>query len=85
MKQVTLEIDDAIFHSAARKARQAGTSLSAVVIDFLRQFSGGGESEFEQLEIREESLRQQLQKRGASFSGGDRLTRDELYERHAVP
>ena len=52
MKQVTLEIDDAIFHSAATKARQAGTSLSAVVIDFLRQFSGGGGSEFEQLESR---------------------------------
>ncbi len=85
MKQVTLEIDDATFHSAATKARHAGTSLSAVVIDFLRQFSGGGGSEFEQLELQEEALRQQLQKRGASFSGGDRLTRDELYERHALP
>jgi hypothetical protein len=85
MKQVTLEIDDATFHSAATKARQAGTSLSAVVIDFLRQFSGAGGSDFEQLEVREKALRQQLQRRGASFSAGDRLTRDELYERHALP
>ena len=85
MKQVTLEIDDATFHSAATKARQAGTSLSAVIVDFLRQFSGGDGSEFKQLESREESLRQQLQRRGAPFSGGDRLTRDELYERLALP
>lgn len=85
MKQVTLEIDDATFDSAAIKARQAGTSISAVVSDFLQRFSGGSGSEFEQLEIEEELLRQQLQRRGRSFSGGDRLTRDELYERHAIP
>jgi hypothetical protein len=84
MKQMTLEIDDAIFHSAESKARQAGTSLPAVVLSFLRQFSAGGGSEFERLEMREESLRQQLQRRGAAFAGGDRLTRDELHERHAI-
>lgn len=85
MKQVTLEIDDATYHSAEEKARHAGSSLPAVVIDFLRQFSAGrGESEFEQLAKQEEAIREQIRRRGVAFSGSDRLTRDELYERHAI-
>ena len=84
MKQFTLNLDDTTFGSAETKARQAGTSLTSVVVNFLKQFSGGGDSEFDRLEKQEESLRQRMHARGTVFSGGDRLTRDELHERHAV-
>ena len=84
MKQLTLNLDDTTFDSAETKARQSGTSLTSVVVNFLKQFSGSGDSEFDRLEKQEESLRQRMRARGAVFSGGDRLTRDELHERHAV-
>ena len=84
MKQFTLDLDDATLDSAETKARQSGTSLASVVVNFLRQFSGGGDSEFDRLEKQEESLRQQMRARGTVFAGGERLTRDELHERHAV-
>ena len=84
MKQLTLNLDDTIFDSAEMKARQSGTSLTSVVVNFLKQFSGGGDPEFDRLEKQEESLRQRMRARGTVFSSGDRLTRDELRERHAV-
>lgn len=84
MKQFTLNLDDTLFESAETKARQAGTSLASVVVNFVKQFSGSGVPEFDRLEKQEESLRQGLRARGAAFSGSDRLTRDELHERHAV-
>ena len=84
MKQLTLNLDDTIFDSAEMKARQSGTSLTSVVVNFLKQFSGGGDPEFDRLEKQEESLRQRMRARGTVFSSGDRLTRDELRGRHAV-
>ena len=84
MKQLTLNLDDTTFGSAETKARQSGTSLTSVMVNFLKQFSGSGDSEFDRLGKQEDSLRQQMCARGTVFSGGDRLTRDELHERHAV-
>ena len=80
MKQLTLTLDDATFHSAEVQARKAGKPLTAVVVEWVRRFSSAGDSDFDRLEAEEAALHQQ----GRPFSAGDRLTRDELYHRDAV-
>src|SRR3954468_8655031 len=73
---------EALLHTEGVSSGGSGCALERKIAAPV--FRRGG-SEFEQLEKREESLRHAMQKRGAAFSGGDRLTRDELYERHALP
>jgi len=57
-------------------AAQRDTSVSALVKRFLVELASG-ETEFERLRREEQELRKQI----TNFSGGDRLPRDELYDR----
>jgi hypothetical protein len=84
MKQITLDLDDATFDSAETQAKQAGTSLSSLMLGFLHQFAAARDSEFEKLEKQETILHQRLRERGAVFAAGNRLTRDELHERDSL-
>lgn len=84
MKQITLDLDDATFDSAETQAKQAGTSLSSLMLGFLHQISAAKDSEFEKLERQEALLHQRLRERGAVFAAGNRLSRDELHERHSL-
>ena len=84
MKQLTLTLEDDTFDSAEQKAQKAGQSLPVVVMEFLRRFSGAGESEFQRLAREEALLWAKLEARGMSFSAGDRLPREELHDRHAL-
>ena len=61
------------------KAATADTSVSALVRDFLTRFAGE-ESEFEKLQRQEEELRRSV----TIFRASDRLSREELHDRHAV-
>ena len=78
MKQLTLTVEDAVLASAEETALKAGKSLSVLIVEWLRQFSVSGQSEFERLVKEEEALRERLRQSGRRFSGGDRQSRDEL-------
>lgn len=78
MKNITVAVDDETYRRARVRAAEMETSVSALVSGFLRQICVG-ESEFDRL-AREET---ELRKRLPPFSGGDRLTRDEIHERGA--
>lgn len=84
MKQLTLTLDDATFDSAERQAQKVGKPLTTMVLEWLKRWSSSTESEFERLLREEEALREQFVKSGRQFSASDRLTRDELHDRHAL-
>ncbi|MGV3661195.1 MAG: hypothetical protein ACO1TE_13495 [Prosthecobacter sp.] len=84
MKQLTLQIDDATFESAESQARKAGQSLTGLVLEWLKGFTASPETEFARLLREEETLREQFRKSGRQFAASERLSRDEIHERHAV-
>jgi hypothetical protein len=83
MKNITVSVDDDLYHRARVKAAEKKTSLSALVKRFLASLVDE-ESEFARLEREEQELRASLKARGVIFSAGDRLTRDELHDRDAL-
>ena len=84
MKQITFTLDDATFASAESQARKSGKPLATIVVDWLKQFSSGAGADFDRLLREEEALREQFQRQGHHFSASDRLTRDEIHDRHAL-
>jgi hypothetical protein len=79
VKNVTVSLDDAIYRQARRRAAEADRSLSSVVREFLQEY-GAEEGEFDRLARREKELRAELDARPVPFNGGDRLTREQLYD-----
>lgn len=75
MKNITVTVDDETYRRARIKAAERDTSVSALVKQFLNELSG--EDDFERLWRKEQELRKQIR----NFDGGDRLSRDEMYER----
>ena len=78
MKNVTVSLDDQIYHRARVKAAQAGRSLSSMVREYLESV-GTGESEFERLKRMEHELYAQIDARGGGLKASENLTREELY------
>ena len=79
MKNVTVSLDEATYRRARMKAAEAGRSLSALVREALDAI-GSGETEFERLHREELELRKKLMEL-PPLPAGDRLTREEIYER----
>ena len=75
MKNITVTVDDETYRRARIKAAERDTSVSALVKQFLNELSG--EDDFDRLWRKEQELRKQIR----NFDGGDRLSRDEMYER----
>ena len=78
MKNITVTVDDEIYHRARVKAAERKTSVSAVVKNFLKEFAGGL-SDAERLKLEERSIRDVIRSRG--FRAADRLSRDEVHRR----
>ena len=78
MKNVTVSLDDQTYRNAKVRAAEMDKSLSAIVREFLASF-GAHQSEFERLKLLEQEMRAKL--KGSGFSAGDRLSRDDLYDR----
>lgn len=80
MKNITVSVEDEVYRRARIKAAEANTSLSAMVKAFLLQVIGE-ESDFE----RRKRLQRETIASIHAFSAGDRLSRDEIYDRNALP
>ena len=76
MKNITVSIDDEVHRRARIKAAERDTSVSAVVREFLIQWSGE-ETEFE----RRKRLQNETLDNIDTFRAGDRLPREEIYRR----
>ena len=76
MKNITVALDDQTYRRARIVAAERGTSVSALVKQFLASLARTGD-ENERLKQAEALLREGI----TEFRAGDRLSRDELYQR----
>ncbi|MEO5340926.1 MAG: hypothetical protein H7837_10510 [Magnetococcus sp. MYC-9] len=80
MKNITVSLDDETYRRARVKAAAMETSVSALVKRFLVQLTAR-EDENKRLKREERTLRQSI----AAFTAADRLDRDAVHDRHALP
>jgi plasmid stability protein len=76
MKNITVTVPDDVYRTARIRAAERGTSVSALVGEYLRSLSGRG-AEFSWLEAQQ----QQVQRESERFRARDRLDRDQLHDR----
>ncbi|MEA2495675.1 MAG: hypothetical protein QOJ29_3586 [Thermoleophilaceae bacterium] len=76
MKNITVSVPDDIYRAARIRAAERGSSVSALVGEYLRSLSER-EAEFARLEAQRKQVISQI----TGFSAQDRLGRDELHER----
>jgi plasmid stability protein len=76
MKNLTVSVPDDVYRTARIRAAERGTSVSALVAEYLRSLSGR-EAEFSRLEAQQEQIQSQISR----FRAGDRLDRDQLHDR----
>jgi plasmid stability protein len=83
MKNITVSVDDEIYHRARVRAAERRTSLSAIVREILIELAAE-ETEAERLSRQEDEIVLRLRERGSGYSAARRLTREEIHDRHAL-
>ncbi len=76
MKNVTVSVPDDVYRTAQIRAAERGSSVSALVADYLRSLAGG-DAEFTRLEAQQREIQGQIKR----FRAADRLGRDEVHDR----
>ena len=76
MKNITVSVPDEVYRSARIRAAERGSSVSAIVTEYLRSLSGRG-AEFARLEAQQRRIQRQIKR----FAAVDRLSRDEIHDR----
>jgi plasmid stability protein len=76
VKNITVAVPDDVYRNARIAAAQHDTSVSALVVEYLKRLSGQTE-EFGRLE----ALQREVQAEIGQFRAADRLSRDEAHER----
>ena len=76
MKNVTVSVPDDVYREARIRAAERGTSVSAMVTEYLRSLSGPS-SEF----IRLRELQRVITAELGDFSATDRLGREDIHDR----
>ena len=83
MKNITVSVDDEVYHRARIRAAEMRTSVSALVRVALQKLAAE-QTEFERLKRLEREVAARLRARGSRFSGSERLPRDEVHDRAAL-
>jgi plasmid stability protein len=76
MKNITVTVPDEVYRTARIRAAERGTSVSALVGEYLRSLSGQG-AEFSRLEAQQRRVQREIER----FRARDRLDRDQLHDR----
>jgi hypothetical protein len=78
VKNITVSVPDDVYREARIRAAERGSSVSALVAQYLRSLgTDDREQEFQRLVRQQEEVIASIE----HFSAADRLTRDELYDR----
>lgn len=75
MKNITLAVPDDVYRTARIRAAERGSSVSALVAEYLRSLTGG--EEFARLEAQQHRIQRQIRE----FRAADRIGRDEVHDR----
>ena len=76
VKNITVAVPDEVYREARIRAAERGSSVSALVGEYLRSLSESG-AEFSRLEAQQRRVQSEIDR----FRAGDRLDRDELHDR----
>jgi plasmid stability protein len=76
VKNVTVSVPDDVYRDARIRAAECGTSVSALVSEYLRSLAGEA-AERARLEAQQRRIMAEIK----SFSARDRLGRDALHDR----
>jgi plasmid stability protein len=76
MKNITVSVPDDVYREARIRAAERGSSVSALVAEYLRSLSEH-EAEFDRLAGQQRQVQREIDR----FSARDRLDRDELHSR----
>lgn len=76
MANLTIAIDDEVLKRARLRALQQGTSVNALLRDYLNSYAGDDH----EMQVRREIVESARRSRAGSGPEGRRWTRDELYE-----
>ena len=79
MKNISVSVSEDVYRRARIKAAELDTSVSALVREFLENL-GSDRSDFE----RRRRLQDDVLGTVKSFRARDRLSRDEVHDRHAL-
>ena len=87
MKNITVSVDDETYRLSRVKAAEHGTSVSALVRDYLLALAQGRVigSEFDRLSKLQDRTLEDIRARGAGLRASDNLPRSALHERDALP
>jgi len=83
MKNITVSVNDEVYHRARLRAAELRTSISALVSRFLEK-TALEESNVDRLKRLERETVSRIHARQKGFSAKNRLKRDDLYDRHAL-
>lgn len=73
MKNITVSVPDDVYRQARIRAAERGSSVSALVGEYLRSLSER-ETEFSRLEAQQAMVQEEIR----AFRGSDRLERDQI-------
>jgi plasmid stability protein len=76
VKNITLSVPDDVYRAARIRAAERGSSVSALVAEYLRSLSSESAT-FARLEAQQRAIQQEI----TSFRAGGRLGRDEVHAR----
>ena len=76
MKNITVTVPYDVYRNARIRAAERGTSVSALVAEYLRSLSLR-EAEFSRLEDQQQQVQREIRR----FRARDRLDRDQLHDR----
>ena len=76
MKNITVSVPEDVYRAARIRAAERGSSVSALVAEYLRSLSED-ESEFLRLEAQQREVQDEIDR----FRARDRLGRDEVHGR----
>lgn len=76
MKNITVSVPDDVYRSARIHAAETGTSVSALVADYLKTLTDN-DAEFDHLAAQQRRITSQIRK----FSASDRLPRSDVHDR----
>jgi hypothetical protein len=76
VKNITVSVPDEVYREARIRAAERGSSVSALVGEYLRSLAGQA-AEFSRLEAQQRRVQATIKR----FRASDRLSRDEVHDR----